>query len=343
MDFSSPTILIFSWNSDNIPLCDRYYSDNKGEILKSLVNSSEHNSPDNCYNPIFFESLSNEIKNYDPMIVALVTEGDRTSGTYFHSHFLPFRMNLLEYKLLIKDKLNNQNSAIRISIYIHINDEFITDIELSKIWVFNNNKFECETKPDKSALYSNASFPKSLVLYVDTVYGNCAFIAVQIPHNFNNQDICINKIDDKFIKDKNVDFVFLIGDFSTDYLIDKRKINDFVLLGQLKNQGIPDTYLEGNMFPDIYPNYNISKEGDIVNYKSYDEKRYIISWHDRIFYKNANDSHYWLSCLMYETVKGYPMLKIVQSRHLGVVGVFEISPYVVGHDDILLFSKEPKV
>ena len=351
---SVPNIMCFNWNTDKVPICDKYYYSGNDEI-KSLVRSSNSNSPNDCYNPLFAQSLFDRIKTYNPMIVTFVTEGDLRTKTYLHSDFLPDNMLDLGYFLLIRDKLNNDDSTIRMSIYIKIEDEITESIELSKNWLINDNNYEC---PSKSTLYNHtinlrnnkASAPRSLILYIHTKYGNIAFIGLQIPHDFDKKSMCIDMIDKKFIHNKNVDYVFLMGDFATNYIVTKEQYDDFIYMDEIKNLTIPSTYLECNISQSLrwYPNYNL-RPGvrydpyDIETYTHHDNK-YIISWHDRIFYKNVHQtSKYHVSCLLYETVTGYPMNDIPESNHLGVIGIFEILPNIpTNHNERIMFSRRPE-
>src|SRR5688572_3559435 len=105
-----PNIMCFNWNTDKVPLCDKYYYKDNYEI-RSLVKPSDNNSRNDCYNPLFVKSIFDKIKTYEPMIVTFVTEGDLQTKTYLHSDFLPDNMLDLGYFLLIRDKLSNDNST----------------------------------------------------------------------------------------------------------------------------------------------------------------------------------------------------------------------------------------
>ena len=362
-----PNVMCFNWNTDKVPLCDKYYHKDNNEI-RGLV------SPKNCYNPLFAKSIFDKIRTYDPMIVTFVTEGDLQTKTYLHSDFLPDNMLDLGYFLLIRDKLSNDTSTIRMSIYTKVDDDITYSIELSKNWLINDNNYECslESNNDRSQrippkILNNSnhtingttnlnrdnvkpSIPRSLILYINTRYGNIAFIAIQIPHNFDKKSICIDMIDKKFIHNKDVDYVFLMGDFATNYIVNKQQYNDFIYMEGIKNQSIPRTYSECDISHSLtwYPNYNLHTgvqydPSNINSYIPYDKDKYIISWHDRIFYKNIHSfgkkRKYKISCLLYETITGFPMNNIPESNHLGVIGIFEILPNLSTNDEQILFSK----
>ncbi len=330
-EFNLPpsAILCFSWNTDRIPLCDKYYE-------------KAYNKINHCYNPLFFQYIHNRIKEYNPMILVFVTEGDLESGTWFHSNFLPYIMDYLDYRLLVKDKFSDWESTIRMSIYVKSDDETTYIIDLKRKLLLNDNTYNCSSTP-------GVGLPKLLTLYISTLYGNFAFIGVQIHHAYANKNTCIKSIDNKFIKNEEIDYVFLLGDFANNYLIEEEQFNDFLLIDKARKSGIPPTYLEGDALPlELYPNYNLNlyKGSKEYSYSANDHNtinngHYIISWHDRIFYKNNNKrKENLLSCILYETIKGFPMLKIEQSRHLGVLGVFLISSNPIDHhNEELLFSK----
>lgn len=323
------TIICFSWNTDRIPLCGQYYE-------------NAYDKTNHCYNPLFFQYIYKRIQEYDPIITTFVTEGDLESGTRFHSDFLPYIMNYLGYRLLVKDKFSDWESTIRMSIYIKSDDETTYIIDLKRRLLLNDNTYNCSSTP-------GVELPKLLTLYISTLYGNFAFIGIQIHHAYANKNTCIKSIDEKFIKNEEIDYVFLLGDFANNYLIEEEQFNDFLLIDRARKSGIPPTYLEGDGLPlELYPNFNLnlhkgSKEYSysISDHNTVNNGKHIISWHDRIFFKNNNKRNKnLLSCLLYETIKGFPMLKIEQSGHLGILGVFEISPNSMDHhDEELLFSK----
>lgn len=313
---SSPNILCFNWNSDGLPLCGEYQYDANHNPLEKRSNG--------CYNPLFFQTIYENILIHDPMICVFVTEGDPQSKTYFHSTFLPENMHY--YKLIANDKTSNDESTIRMSIYIKYDDEITKIIDLTDGWLFSNNHYECAVN------YGDRS-TKALTFYLDTIYGIYAFIGVQVPDKSANGEICVESIDRKFVRNKDIDYVFMLGDFATDYVLTEAEYNNFALVDKIHTDTIPLTYSEGNISPDLYPNYNIQRKTK--------DGRYNISWHDRIFYKTINkENQNIISCLSYQTVNSYPMLNSYQSQHLGILGVFEMIPNTTSDDDDkLVFTK----
>ena len=298
---TSSNILCFNWNTDNLHLCGQY----NVEALENNI----------CYNPLFFQTIYENIILYDPMICVFVTEGDPENRTYFHSTFLP--ENMLNYRLIANDKFYNPEGTIRMSIYIKYNDITTRAIELNPGWLFNDNQYECP-------LITEYNPPKALGLYLKTVFGNIAFIGVQMTHGFPSKETCLNRMEDKFIVNKDLDFVFLMGDFANNHVVSKEDSTNFLLMHKLQTSTIPLSYVEGYVSPQSYPNYNKNSN--------------TVSWHDRIFYKaidqNGPNS---ISCLLYQTVNNYPM-KLSRSKHLGILGVFEITPND-SNQEKLIFTK----
>jgi len=149
----------------------------------------------NVHSPNFFKSIESKILIGHPNIIVIVTEGDLDKETYFHSHFLPDIMNKLKYRLLIRDKnsKNDKMGIVRMSIYIRYNDASIKNVQLNKKAMLNNNIY-----------ISNTCV--SLVLYIQTLLGLIAFIGIC------SLDKNIIEIENKFIKDKLIDYVFILGD-----------------------------------------------------------------------------------------------------------------------------------
>jgi hypothetical protein len=149
----------------------------------------------NVHSPFFFKSIENKILIGHPDIIILVTGGDLDRGTYFHSYFLPEIMNKLKYKSLVRDKnsKNNKMGTLRISIYIKLNDDTIKNIELNKKIISNNNIYTTD----------NCT---SLVLYIQTSIGIIAFIGIY------TLDKNIIEIENKFLKDKRINYIFILGD-----------------------------------------------------------------------------------------------------------------------------------
>lgn len=260
-------VLCFNWNTDKIPLCEKYFTNEKGQVRTDKINKPWYKLKrgESCYNPLFFNIIKEKIIQHNPKIVVISTEDDLESGTYFHSHFLIQNMHYgikydkinrnpnpktnpegnISYRLLIRDKYD----GLRTSIYVKDTDNTSKVAQLNKGLIFNNNVYDCAK--------NNGQTPRALALYVSTNFGKFAFINVQVPHEYDrdsnvddandniitsstyNRDICLQSLEDEFIKGKNVDYVFLMGDFSNTYVIKfSEEVTDDILLG-IRDKSIP--------------------------------------------------------------------------------------------------------
>jgi len=218
--------------SDENGCDDLIYNDDDFSILTFNLNIGgmalnkeyNHNDIKNLHSPDFFTSVEQKILKTSPNIVTIVTLGDLEKETYFHSDFLPMIMTNLKYKLLVRDK-NTKNEKIgilRISIYIKLNDKSIKNIQLNKKILSNNNIYVS----DKCT---------SLVFYVQTLIGMIAFIGI------STFDKNITQIENNFIKDKLIDYIFILGD-----LPNINRLEDYYQISN--NPDINDFFQHGNVF-----------------------------------------------------------------------------------------------
>lgn len=271
-------ILCFCWNTDNIPLCGEYLNDKSPNIVY----------PNKCYNPLFFDAIHMHILKYQPEIVVISTENEPISGSLFHSSFLPNMMSKLGYKLIVTDSYeNDQTNELSMSIYGLASDNSISAIELNKGYIFNDNKFVC----DKVYI----SQPKALVLYLKTFYGTFAFIAIQMSHNYKGKGLCIKSLEDKFLLNKNLNYVFLMGDFANDVPIGRTDLDAFRKETSYGN--------EGQAGQSLAPNYS---------------KQNVAGYHDRIYHNTLNG--YPIDCLEYLSILAGPNKDL--SDHMGTMGIY---------------------
>lgn len=348
-----PRILCFCWNSDQTPLCESYLQNKtKGQISRSGGLFSKGGI---CYNPLFFDEIQVEIQTYKPVLAVFLTENDPINGSHFHSNFLPDNMNDLGYKLLTRDKYvdNDNTNALRMSIFVLNGSPSVSSVELSKGYIFNDNKLEC------NRTYLGA--PKSLVLYVNTSFGNFAFIGIQVPRNYDDRTICLTSIDSKFVANKNLDGVFLLGDFANEFIVDKNglesnKVNDLRQKSIIPNYQETLTSLNNNnngdgappttppqladkrfLVPTYSPAYSADFLDDLENddlntyydLMQYPADKIQIGYHDRIFHRTIRG--YPIQPLLYRAILGDPMLSNDQGdlertrNHLGVLGVYSLA------------------
>ncbi len=324
LKINNPKVLCFSWNTDKIPLCDQNYNHdfNLHQRKKLFTNSP-------CYNPLFFEQIKNHIINDNPDIVAINNEGDLESQTFFHYQFLRTEMKKLRYILLDNSKVSDigvNHDTMRLSIYMR--DD--VDVALTHInrGVFSyHEEATCKTKVYNTNGKIVESKAKAIVKYVDSAIGIIAFMAVQMPHEYqlNQVDDCLMNIKNKLLKN-NISYVFILGDFNFPPV----SSHDLDSLFKSYHKLIPslDGYEEGNY---IEPNYALQrKTTKPFNYLNNQYKSQ--SWHDRIYFKTMDLTTHELTCLIYKNVIGFPML--LKGEHLGVLGVYEFEPVNMLNDKI---------
>lgn len=374
------TILCFSWNTDQIPLCEAYL-DNKTQnlITKSRGIFSKRSS---CYNPLFFDEIEKEITKYSPRIQILVflTEGDLESGTWFHSDFLPDKFGVglkfpllpgrtgeqptLRFSLLARDKFsgqpyNNLKTVMRMSIYVPLTDKGTKVIELNKGLLFNDNNLNCNINSKIDANLQYVENAKILTLYVQSSMGKIAFVGVQYAEKTPDQGrMCIKQLEEKFINNKNLDHVFIMGDFANDYkeklistdaftaLENNIKANKNIEsknvqlnnlrqeyrkrefhLNEYRKNSLPETYDSANYRRDS-SNESLDKQNE--NLKTYYQSTYEkienglfeVGYHDRILHKNSNNNQ--IVCTDYKVIKGFPIHKDPNNYHFGILGIYKI-------------------
>jgi len=363
---SNDYILCFSWNTDQIPLCESFLDNKSTNFIGRPRGIFSKNTP--CYNPLFFDDIERELLGFAPPIkmVVFFTEGDLESGTWFHSDFLPNKMKDISgrnisgkrrvlqipysYKLLTRDKysgqtLNNVSTVMRMSIYVWDQDNSSKAIELTKGLLFNDNKMDCNINLTSSNYVEQA---KILALYTETNMGRIAFIGLQYAENTpSNGRICIKQLEDKFIKNKNIDYVIIMGDFSNDY---GKKLTPVIPLAQAKafsrgqvdievpvstdkdqllqeylnefrKTSLPDEYREEDRDSNIQNN-RINKKYVNENYDfspTYDNGNNI-GYHDRILYKSLTEKQ--IIGDVYKVIRGNPIHKY--GDHFGILGVYNL-------------------
>ena len=293
-------ILCFSWNTDKMPLCDQNYGNDMEEHQRKRFWS------DKCYNPLFFDQIEQEIKFYQPEIVAISNEGDLESGTFFHYQYLRTHMKKLKYYLLDNSKANNigfEKETLRLSIYVR-DDLDLSLVHANKSLFSYNEEYTCRKQvPTKNKIETSKS--KAIVKYVDTDIGIIAFMAVQIPHEYHQiqTNQCLTNMQSELLNNK-VSYVFMLGEFNSS-------------IKQL--DGPMSAYDEG----PLVANYKLLKikPNERSNFKLTNNSYVEEGWHNRIYFKTNELTSHDLTCLKYNTIMGFPMLH--DGHHLGVLGVYE--------------------
>lgn len=94
-------ILVFSWNSQSVRLCESL-DDQRIEYNRSGFGVQW---PYQCEKADFYPKLTEQIVEKDPDIVVVGFQEDAEPGSYFHSHLLPEEMPKIGYNLVKRTKL----------------------------------------------------------------------------------------------------------------------------------------------------------------------------------------------------------------------------------------------
>jgi hypothetical protein len=331
-------ILCFNWNTTRIPLCENYL-DNK---IENLINRPRgiFTKTTPCYNPLFFDEIEKEIIRFLPSLQILVflTEGDLENGTWFHSDFLPDRLanlniqstpgnqNTFKFRLLTRDKYSGQpnnkvDTVIRMSIYVPFNNKDIRAVELNKGYLFNDNNLHCNYYSDIDYNLEYNEDARALVLYVQSSMGKIAFVGIQYLENTPDPGrVCIKQLENKFINNKGLNHVFILGDFSNNPGIPHDKSYEFIKI----SDQFYDEYREESR-PTGYVDYRDSDKNSEIDYlPSYvDDAKGTIGYHDRILNKSITPPTNQIKCIEYKLIKGSPINNTIP-HHFGILGIYEV-------------------
>ena len=182
-------VLCFTYNAQHQSLCEKFYFDEQQQLRTELIEKSffRFTTRNDCYNPLFFNSVAYQIDTEHPNVVAFTTTSDLSSGTYFHSHFLQAKMSQLGYVLLERDKNSNRQNTIRLSVYGLKRDAFHAIVSLDK---------SC----DKNM---------AVVIYVTLKNKTLAFVAMD--YQYNHADSCYRSILETYLKPLSLTGVFFMG------------------------------------------------------------------------------------------------------------------------------------
>lgn len=325
-------ILCFNWNTSQIPLCEKYIDNKTENLITKSRGTFSKTTP--CYNPLFFDEIENQIIRFisSLQILVFLTEGDLESGTWFHSDFLPDKLenlniesspgsqNVLKFRLLSRDKYFGKTKiGMRMSIYVLYNDKETKAIELSKGYLFNDNSLNCNSTNKIDVNFQYVENAKILTLYVQSSMGKIAFVGIQYMENTPDQGrVCIKQLENKFINNKGLNHVFILGDFSNNPGIPKDKSYEFI---KISDQFVDDYREESR--PAGYVDYR-DKNSDIDYLPSYiDDNKGTIGYHDRILNKSITGSSNQIKCIEYKLIKGFPINKTIP-HHFGILGIYEV-------------------
>jgi hypothetical protein len=234
-------ILVFSWNTESVPLCET--------LDKSIAdrNRSGWTTWRYSYNiPDFFPNLAELIRHNKPDIVVIGFQEDRHPGSYFHSHFLPEEMPKLGYGLVKRTKLMGVGitsykgslegdlfqRGIRLSIYAKAQLVPMIEKEEAEMRRAMGNNGQSEYVCT-SAIWRNKGAVGSYLMLPG--FGRLVFICAHLPFSarslrverqYNNQmlrqnelnysNICFNNIVEQLVlfKKPSPSHVICFGDFN---------------------------------------------------------------------------------------------------------------------------------
>ncbi len=98
---TSYKILVFSWNTQSLKLCETLSDQQAIWNRSGLLPKWQYV----CEIPDFFPRLVEYIKSNDPDLIVIGFQEDRHPGSYFHSHLLPEELPPLGYSLVKRTKL----------------------------------------------------------------------------------------------------------------------------------------------------------------------------------------------------------------------------------------------
>jgi len=108
---ASLKVLILSWNTDGVRLCDtasQAVADNLRERAKGKLFSSQ---PAACVSPNFFEAVRSNIASTNPDVIAVSTQAD-SNKSLFHDTFLPNTLSQLGYVLVRKESVRDMRDSV---------------------------------------------------------------------------------------------------------------------------------------------------------------------------------------------------------------------------------------
>jgi hypothetical protein len=188
--FPSYKILVFSWNTESLTLCETM-SDEEADYNRSGYFTGWRYSYEI---PDFYPHFTKYILHSSPDIIVIGFQEDRHPGSYFHSHFLVTEMPKIGYNLVKRTKLmgigvTSYKGAIKgdlfqrgIRISIYAKTDLVSLIEREEqemrkiIGNDGQDSYVCSSyiTRGKGAAVSYLILPG---------YGRIAFICCHLPHN----------------------------------------------------------------------------------------------------------------------------------------------------------------
>lgn len=243
---TSYRIMVFSWNTKSISLCETmdpeiasYNRKSYSQYIPGLTTWQYSTEI-----PDFYFEFTRLIQTKDPDIIVIGFQEDRFPGSYFHSHLLPEQMPDIGYGLVKRTKLmgigvtsykgllnkDPFERGIRVSIYAKLDLISIIEKEESEMRPIVGNDGQCEYVC--SSFRSKGATSSYLML---PGFGRLAFICCHLPFNaqslinervhenkmlrqneINQSNTCFNNIIEDLVLFKNPvpTHVIYFGDFN---------------------------------------------------------------------------------------------------------------------------------
>ena len=241
-------ILVFSWNTQSIPLSETLdvevaeYNRSSSSTMLPGITTWRHS-----YNiPDFYPKLRDIIRQHTPDIIVIGFQEDRFPGSYFHSHLLPEEFPKLGYALVKRTKLMGVGvttykgllqgdlfeRGIRTSVYATNKLAAIIEKEEHEMRTVIGNDGQAEYVCSSSLTRSKGATVSYLMI---PGVGRLAFICCHLPFNarsliierlhknqmlrqneLNQTNICFNNIIEQLIllRAPVPSYVIYFGDFN---------------------------------------------------------------------------------------------------------------------------------
>jgi hypothetical protein len=298
---TSYKIMVFSWNTKSISLCETMDPDKAAYNRESYSHYIPGLTTWQYESTIvdFYPELINVIKDKDPDLVVIGFQEDRFPGSYFHSHLLPEQMPNIGYDLVKRTKLmgigvtsykgllnkDPFERGIRVSIYAKGYLVPIIEKEESEMRPIIGNDGQCEYVCTSSLTRSKGATCSYIML---PGFGRLAFICCHLPFNaqslieervhnnkilrqnaLNESNVCFNNIIENLVLSKNpmTTHVIYFGDFN--YRLSDHRVADEVagefIVNRNDKEYLHTMYLENDELRDQMERQNIYEfsEGEI--------------------------------------------------------------------------------
>src|SRR5436853_3118246 len=241
-------IMIFSWNTQSVSLCEtlnpEIATQNRGSCSIYIPGLTTWKYPG--YIPDFYPKFSEFIIQNCPDLIVIGFQEDRYPGSYFHSHLLPEEMPKIGYQLIKRTKLMGLGitsykgmlntdpfeRGIRVSIYGKFDLVSLIEKEETEMRPIIGNNGQAEYVCSSFLTRGKGATSSYIML---PGFGRLAFICCHLPFNahsliserehknkmlrqneLNQSNTCFNNIVENLVlfKDPKPVHVIYFGDFN---------------------------------------------------------------------------------------------------------------------------------